>query len=156
MISGNERHETYTKRLNDILWIRNGEQVSTIRENRAAWMMEKQVWERKEQGKSVQREKAQGIGRGEWDLFSPANHTYDHKHIESFSLLDTGTILVGIGVCVWWMILHVDVVCHRGVDHVRSWDESNPLWKITKMCTTCPCNIGVILSLSGGNISIQC
>lgn len=33
-------------------------------------------------------------------------------------------------LCVWWMILHVYVVCHQGVDHVRTWSESNPPWEI--------------------------
>lgn len=39
-------------------------------------------------------------------------------------------------LCVWWMILHVYVVCHQGVDHVRTWSESNPPWEIMNALLT--------------------
>lgn len=38
-------------------------------------MMETDHWERKGEGKSAQREKAQGRSKGQWDLFSSVNST---------------------------------------------------------------------------------
>lgn len=54
----------------------------------------------KEKEKGAQQEKAQGRRKGEWDLFSPVNSTLGHKHIQSFYLQGTGTILVSVCVCL--------------------------------------------------------